>query len=116
VSLAPAQTSRRRDELLAAMRAGVDPSSPAYPWTYGERQPDRDYFSLWIHYDGPARSDVRFIAHHTSMELERRFRVMYGAHHPGCLWAYQPPVGVEVRTDEPEGWQGWRPELKEPAS
>ncbi len=43
------------------------------------------------------------------MTAHRRFDALYGEHAPDCWWCYEPPPGVEVRTDEPDEWQGWRP-------
>jgi hypothetical protein len=99
---------RRRAELLTELRAGVDPASPAYVWTYGERQPERDCFGVGLRWRDRERTDVELAADHWPFDLEQKFRVMYGAHDPRCWWAYQVPAGAVVTTDEPEGWQGWR--------
>ena len=102
------EARQRRDELYAALNAGRSTEDPAYAWTYGERQPDRDCYSLATSYTDDDRRDIEVTAHHWPIDLERRFVAMYGKHDPESRWSYAVPAGVEVRSDEPEGWAGDR--------
>lgn len=95
----------------AELNAGKGEDDPTRLWTYGERQPERDHFRVWGRKsEGPAVD-----ATHSTMADHGRFVLAYKAQDPACLWCYEPPAGVAVATDEPEGWRGWRPELGEGA-
>lgn len=54
--------------------------------TFGEAQPERDYFDVYLNRDGS------IVAYATSMELERKYLAMYGKHDPQARWAYEPPA------------------------
>ena len=73
----------RRAELLAS-----DPTIHRH----GDTSPERDYYSIALH-----REDCGggFVAHHTSWDLEQRFRVTYGKHDPDAMWSYEAPKGAK---------------------
>lgn len=98
----PAQIADRRAEIAAELRAS------GAAWQYADRQPERDHYRLWHRWQDE-RTAIGLVAYHSTMESHRRFDALYGSHAPECWWCYEPPPGVEVRTDEPEAWQGWRP-------
>ncbi len=107
--MARTAVAQRAAELYAALNVGVAPDDPAHVHTYGERTPDRDYFSLWTRYTDDRRREIEVVAYHDTLDLFRRYVATYGPHTPTCRWAYAVPAGVEIATDEPEGWTGWRP-------
>ena len=102
------EVHERRDQLLVDLRAGISTDDPAYAWTHGERLPERDCYSLPTNWTDDTRTAIRPVAYHWPFDLEQRFRATYGKHDPTSWWAYEVPPGVEVATDEPEGWEGWR--------
>lgn len=96
---------RRAAELYAALNIGLADDSPARVYTYGERQPERDHFDLWIEWTDASHTDVKAVAYHDAIDEHRRFVGVYGRRDPACRWAYAVPAGVPIETDEPEGWQ-----------
>jgi len=94
----PAQIADRRAEIAADLRAS------GAAWQYADRQPERDHFRLW-HCWQNKRTAIGLVAHHSTMDAHRTFKALYGSHAPECWWCYEPPPGVEVRTDAPEGWR-----------
>ena len=100
--MTPAQIADRRAEIAAELTAW------GKAWQYADRQPERDHFRLWHRWEN-VRTAIGLVAYHGTMAAHRRFDALYGEHAPDCWWCYEPPPGVEVRTDEPDEWQGWRP-------
>lgn len=98
----PAEIADRREEIAAELRAS------GKAWQYAERHPERDHFRLWFRWKG-TDTVVGVAAYHGDMITHRRYEALYGAHPAKCWWCYEPPPGVEVCTEEPEQWDGWRP-------
>ena len=105
--MTPAQATDRRAEIDAELRAS------GKAWQYSERQPERDHFRLW-HNWRDERTAIGLVAHHGTMATHARFNALHGQHEPRCWWCYEPPPGVEIRTDEPDEWSGWRPVDEQP--
>ena len=100
-------------EQVAANRDAEPVGSDRRLWTYGESEPDRDHFTVWVRYVLPGRFDLELAARHWPIELQRRYVALYARPDeplPGrhTLWCYEPPAGMRIETSEPDGWNGWR--------